>query len=113
MAHNNTYQPRRMSRMRSWVRLPNAPGVPLPPALAGDEVRFPEGLVRRFVEAHTRPGGVVLDPFAGYGTTLAVAEALGREGTAALLGAPAAARPAQALAPETSARTAPARIAGA
>ena len=62
------------------MRLPNAPGEPLPPELAGDEVRFPEGLVRLLVEQHTRPGGVVLDPFAGSGTVRAVAEALGREG---------------------------------
>jgi DNA methylase len=30
------------------------------------------------VREHTRPGQLVLDPFAGYGTTLAVAEAMGR-----------------------------------
>ena len=38
----------------------------------------PEALIRRLVEASSNPGDVVLDPFMGSGTTLAVAEALGR-----------------------------------
>jgi site-specific DNA-methyltransferase (adenine-specific) len=38
----------------------------------------PEGLVRRFVQASSRPGDLCLDPFAGSGTLGAVAAALGR-----------------------------------
>lgn len=38
----------------------------------------PEELVRRFVLASSRPGDLVLDPFSGSGTTLVVAEQLGR-----------------------------------
>ena len=38
----------------------------------------PVGLVARFVDAHTAPGELVLDPFAGSGTTLVVAKAMGR-----------------------------------
>jgi DNA modification methylase len=41
-------------------------------------VRYPETLVEHFVGALTKPGDVVFDPFAGFGTTLAVAEAMGR-----------------------------------
>ena len=40
---------------------------------------FPEGLVRRIVHLASDPGDVVFDPFAGIGTTLAIAEALGRK----------------------------------
>jgi DNA modification methylase len=43
-------------------------------------VRFPECLVEHFLGEFTRPGDVVLDPFAGYGTTLLVAQAMGRLG---------------------------------
>jgi DNA modification methylase len=43
-----------------------------------DDVHFTEALARSVVEETTRPGDVVLDPFAGYGTTLAVAASLGR-----------------------------------
>jgi site-specific DNA-methyltransferase (adenine-specific) len=39
----------------------------------------PEGLVRKFVLASSNPGDVVLDPFSGSGTTLVVAEQLGRK----------------------------------
>jgi len=38
----------------------------------------PERLMRRIIEIATRPGDIVLDPFAGSGTTAAVAHKLGR-----------------------------------
>jgi DNA modification methylase len=40
--------------------------------------RFPDELPRRCIQLATQPGDVVLDPFAGQGTTLGVAAALGR-----------------------------------
>lgn len=48
------------------------------PAGEVDDVHFTESLATSVVEQTTRPGDVVLDPFAGYGTTLAVAARLGR-----------------------------------
>ena len=48
------------------------------PAGATDDVHFTEALVAAVVEDTTAPGDLVLDPFAGYGTTLAVADRLGR-----------------------------------
>jgi site-specific DNA-methyltransferase (adenine-specific) len=44
----------------------------------GYPTQKPEGLVRRFVHASSRPGDLVLDPFAGSGTLGAVAAATGR-----------------------------------
>jgi site-specific DNA-methyltransferase (adenine-specific) len=44
----------------------------------GYPTQKPEALVRRFVQASSRPGDLVLDPFAGSGTLGAVAAALGR-----------------------------------
>ena len=41
---------------------------------------YPEALVERMMRCSTRPGDIVLDPFVGSGTLLAVAEKLGREG---------------------------------
>jgi adenine-specific DNA-methyltransferase len=41
--------------------------------------QFPEALVRRLIAATTNPGDTVLDPFAGSGTTGAVASQLGRD----------------------------------
>lgn len=49
---------------------------PLPEG--GDEIRTPDRLVERFLREYTEPGAAVIDPFAGYGTTLAVAQRLDR-----------------------------------
>lgn len=38
----------------------------------------PEQLVARFIEAHTKPGQIVFDPFMGSGTTAVACERLGR-----------------------------------
>ena len=51
----------------------------LPAQFTHDDVRYPESLVEAFLLEYTRPGDRVFDPFAGYGTTLVVAEGLGRE----------------------------------
>ena len=45
---------------------------------ADDGVHFSSALVRAIVEEFSAPGDVVFDPFAGFGTTLTVAERLGR-----------------------------------
>ena len=44
----------------------------------GYPTQKPEGLIRRFVQASSRPGDLCLDPFAGSGTLGAVATKLGR-----------------------------------
>jgi len=44
----------------------------------GYPTQKPEALLERVIRASTRPGDVVLDPFSGCGTTIAVAERLGR-----------------------------------
>jgi site-specific DNA-methyltransferase (adenine-specific) len=44
----------------------------------GYPTQKPEALVRRFVQASSRPGDLCLDPFAGSGTLGAVAAALDR-----------------------------------
>ena len=45
----------------------------------GYPTQKPEGVLRRIVQASSRPGDRVLDLFAGSGTTGAVAAALGRD----------------------------------
>jgi DNA modification methylase len=48
------------------------------PAGASDDIHFTEALAESVIAHTTQPGDLVLDPFAGYGTTLVVAERLGR-----------------------------------
>ncbi len=45
---------------------------------ADEDVHFTRGLARAVIEALTDPGDLVLDPFAGFGTTLEVAHETGR-----------------------------------
>lgn len=63
--------------MKSYLSLELAYPEELPPSFRADDVRYPESLVEHFLNEYTRPGDTVLDPFAGYGTTLIVAERLG------------------------------------
>jgi len=66
--------------MRTFLRLKNQHPRRLPAEFqqAHAELRFPEELVATFLRQFTRPGDTVFDPFAGYGTTLIAAEAMGR-----------------------------------
>lgn len=45
-----------------------------------NEAPFPQALAEFFVKSFCPPGGIVLDPFSGSGTTVAAADALGRRG---------------------------------
>ncbi len=66
--------------MKTFLTLSNVKDKPLPVAFQSDDVRYTEALVERFLEEFTETGDRVLDPFMGYGTTLMVAERMGREG---------------------------------
>lgn len=46
---------------------------------AVEDVHFPQALVRTVLAEFTAPGDLILDPFAGYGTTLVVAEQMRRD----------------------------------
>lgn len=48
------------------------------PPFEGNDIKYPESLVRYFLKNYTRRGQRVFDPFAGLGTTLFVAEEMGR-----------------------------------
>jgi tRNA G10 N-methylase Trm11 len=49
------------------------------PSFEGQDICFPESLVRYFLKTCTRRGDKVFDPFAGLGTTLFTAEEMGRD----------------------------------
>ena len=66
--------------MPTVLHLRNEQPTDLPPGLADDDVRYAPALVEHFVDEYTQPGDIVFDPFCGFGTTLLVAEAMGRVG---------------------------------
>ena len=49
-----------------------------PPRFETNEIKYPEALVRYFLQKYTRPGDKIFDPFAGLGTTLFTAEEMRR-----------------------------------
>jgi hypothetical protein len=66
--------------VKTYLHLNHVHPTPLPPEFQEDDVRYPQDLVRLFLEEYTRPGDRVFDPFAGFGTTLVAAQMLGRIG---------------------------------
>lgn len=64
--------------MKTYIHLTHANQFNLPSIYRDGDVRYPESLVEHFLEQYTQKGDVVFDPFAGYGTTLFVAERMGR-----------------------------------
>ena len=64
--------------MKTYIHLTMSHNYRLPDIFQDDDVRYPESLVKHFLEQYTQKGDVVLDPFAGYGTTLFAAERMGR-----------------------------------
>jgi DNA modification methylase len=64
--------------MRTFLRLKNQQPHKLPAEFQHEDLRYTQELVAHFLRQYTRPGDSVLDPFAGFGTTLIVAEAMER-----------------------------------
>ncbi|MFC0532884.1 TRM11 family SAM-dependent methyltransferase [Phytohabitans kaempferiae] len=64
--------------MKPWLYLRVADLFAERPEGADEDVHYPESLVEAALEEFTSPGDLVLDPFAGFGTTLVVAERMGR-----------------------------------
>lgn len=64
--------------MKTYILLPIMKRGLLPEEFQDDDVRSDEFLVEYFIEHFTQPGDTVFDPFAGFGTTLLVAERMKR-----------------------------------
>ncbi|MFY1632438.1 TRM11 family SAM-dependent methyltransferase [Solwaraspora sp. WMMB335] len=64
--------------MKPWIQLSSADLAAQLPAGEDQEVHFPEALVETVLADYTTPGQTVLDPFAGFGTTLVTAQRMGR-----------------------------------
>ena len=65
--------------MLSILRFNQKNTITVPLKLQGLEERFSEDLLEYFFERYTKPGDIILDPFAGIGTSMIVAQRMGRE----------------------------------
>ncbi len=66
--------------VQTWLHLPRGNKIILPPSFRHENVRAADSLVEYCVNEFSEKGQVVFDPFAGYGTTLLLAEEMGRLG---------------------------------
>ena len=73
-------KPKPVESVQTWIQLPRGNKRILPPRFRREDVRCADSLVEYWINAFSEKGQVVFDPFAGFGTTLLVAEELGRLG---------------------------------
>ncbi|HVF24935.1 MAG TPA: DNA methyltransferase [Anaerolineales bacterium] len=66
--------------VQTWLHLTNGNKTVLPSRFRHEDVRSSENMLEFFVNEFTKKGQIVFDPFAGFGTTLLVAEEMGRVG---------------------------------
>jgi hypothetical protein len=66
--------------VQTWLQLPRGNKIVLPTRFHREDIRCADSLVQHYVNEFTETGQVVFDPFAGYGTTLLIAEEMGRLG---------------------------------
>lgn len=66
--------------MRTSLRFQHKFAQSLPVSLKNQDIRLSEDFLEYFIDQYSEPGDSVFDPFAGFGTTLSVAERMGRQG---------------------------------
>ena len=66
--------------VQTWLQFARRNKTVLPSRFQHEDVRASENMLEHFINEFTQPGQIVFDPFAGYGTTLLVAEEMGRVG---------------------------------
>ena len=64
--------------MKTYITLPYVKRRQIPEEFQDDDDMSPESIVEYFIHQFTNLGDTVFDPFAGFGTTLLVAEEMGR-----------------------------------
>lgn len=75
---NRDVQPEEI--VQTWLQFTRGNKTVLPSRFRHEDVRASENMLEHFVGEFTQEGQIVFDPFAGFGTTLFVAEELGRVG---------------------------------
>ena len=73
-------KPKQVESVQTWMQLPRGNKRILPTRFRRDDVRCADSLVEYWINELSEKEHVVFDPFAGFGTTLLVAEEMGRHG---------------------------------
>jgi SAM-dependent methyltransferase len=66
--------------VQTWLQLNRGNKIVLPSRFHHEDVRASDNMLEFFINEFTEQGQVVFDPFAGFGTTLLIAEEMGRVG---------------------------------
>ncbi|HIT76013.1 MAG TPA: site-specific DNA-methyltransferase [Candidatus Avipropionibacterium avicola] len=66
--------------MHRWLTVRGSEWLAARPAGADEDIHMPAALAHHAIEQYSRPGDLVLDPFAGFGTAPITAQRLGRHG---------------------------------
>jgi DNA modification methylase len=66
--------------VQTWLQFRRGNRTVLPSRFQHEDVRASENMLEHFIREYTTEGQIVFDPFAGFGTTLLVAEEMGRIG---------------------------------
>jgi hypothetical protein len=74
------YRPPDLANPGNLISIPVGGGLMGHKLAHQNEAPFPEALAEWFIRSLCPPGGIVLDPFSGSGTTMVAAERLGRHG---------------------------------
>jgi DNA modification methylase len=64
--------------VQTWLQFTRGNKTDLPSRFQHEDVRASENMLEHFINEYTKEGQIVFDPFTGFGTTLLVAEELGR-----------------------------------
>lgn len=67
-------------KVQTWLQFTRGNRTVLPSRFQHEDVRASENMLEHFIREYTTEGQTVFDPFAGFGTTLLIAEELGRIG---------------------------------
>jgi hypothetical protein len=69
-----------VEQVQTWLPLPRGNKIILPSRFRHENVRAADSIVEYCIKNFSEEGQIVFDPFAGYGTTLLIAEEMGRIG---------------------------------
>jgi DNA modification methylase len=79
-ASKTNHEAKSEKAVQTWLQFTRGNKTILPSRFRREDVRASENMLEFFIDKFTEKGRIVFDPFAGFGTTLLVAEEMGRIG---------------------------------